>query len=189
MVTMTLEDGTVRQREIRISSLPELSSDVAFQFSFSMEKTTQIPTVKEWRFHFIGGRRIVSEEQAEIEKAQKLEAADRARQQAAAASARIKSELARLPTLGGTERVFVGSDKKCADEFAEALKSEGLALRKKIAELLTYNCGFLVPRGTHVRTDAADGQHSFVTIAEGSTAGKSGWVLSKFVIRAGASTH
>jgi hypothetical protein len=148
---------------------------------------------------FAGGVRLLSDEakeklrlkeEQEAAAAEKVEqrrqaAAEKAeqRRQAARASllnAKEKAErdrLAKLPVLraGDATSLFIGSDRRCAEQFQEALSREGLEKRKRIAELVQYGCGFAVAGGVRVSVQQR-GPFSFVLIEEGTDRGKQGWV-------------
>jgi hypothetical protein len=94
----------------------------------------------------------------------------------AAEAARIAA-IAKLPMLdSGMSAAFVGSDRKCSEEFQQALAMEGVEKRKRIAELVSYHCGFIVgePRA-HVLRLNEDRGFCEVRLASGKHAGESGW--------------
>ena len=103
---------------------------------------------------------------------------ERARGNAAEARVAARAaELAKLPLLssGGTT-AFVGADRKCAQQFQEALALDGLEKRKRIADLVTYGCGFIAHSPIRVTTTPQLGEYVLITIADGNQAGRSGWV-------------
>ncbi len=82
-----------------------------------------------------------------------------------------------LPTLdNGNVAVFLGSDRKCSEQFVQALSMDGLEKRKKMADLVTFGCGYLEDRGSRVKRIQADSTYCLVTPAEGKHEGKPGWV-------------
>jgi hypothetical protein len=74
---------------------------------------------------------------------------------------------------------FVAADEKCAIDYASALRIGGLDGRKRVAELVTYHCGFLVDNGTRVAIQSREGLYSVVKIVDGKSAGELGWILSR----------
>jgi len=105
-------------------------------------------------------------------------AAERARAKATQARVAARAaELAKLPLLssGGTT-AFVGADRKCAQQFQEALALDGLEKRKRIADLVTYGCGFIADSPVRVTTTPQRGEYVLITIADGNQTGRSGWV-------------
>ena len=52
--------------------------------------------------------------------------------------------LAKLPMIvSGGESIFLGSDRKCAEQFQQALAMDGLEKRKRLADLISHGCGFI----------------------------------------------
>lgn len=87
-----------------------------------------------------------------------------------------------LPRLkNGNAAIFLGSDRKCSTQFVQAMSMDGLEKRKKVAELVSFGCGYLVDAGVHVRRLATDAAYCRVEMAEGKQAGKSGWVPCSWV--------
>jgi hypothetical protein len=104
-------------------------------------------------------------------------AAQAERKRAADAAASRAAFLSKLPTLNaGGSVAFLGSDRKCAVQFQDALAMEGLEKRKRIAELVSYQCGILVDNSVRITPGQRDGTFLVVTIADGKHQGKSGWV-------------
>jgi hypothetical protein len=104
------------------------------------------------------------------------------------AAAEGKARFARAAYLGslpiinnGNAAIFIGSDRKCSEQFVQAISMDGLEKRKKMAELVTFGCGYLVDAGIHVKRIAADATYCRVEPAEGKQAGKSGWVPCSWV--------
>jgi hypothetical protein len=111
-----------------------------------------------------------------------VQTAELTKKKAANAAETLRAHLAQSPTLSsGFEEVFVGSDRKCAQQFMEALSIEGLEKRKRIADLVSYGCGFTVPAGTHVKLSQNSGQFVQVSVVEGRYSGKFGWVPSAWM--------
>jgi hypothetical protein len=82
-----------------------------------------------------------------------------------------------LPTLNnGNAAIFLGADRKCSEQFVQAMSLEGLEKRKKMAELVTFGCGFLVDAGAHVKRLEENTGYCRVTPVEGKQLGKPGWV-------------
>jgi hypothetical protein len=107
--------------------------------------------------------------------AQKQRAASQKR--AAEASSARAAALAKFPILNsGTPSAFIGSDRKCAAQFQEALGMEGLEKRKRIADLVSYGCGFLAENPVRVSPGQRDGAFVFVTMMDGKQLSKNGWV-------------
>ncbi len=150
-------------------------------------------TVTEASAEFLGGERTPSPEAAAKETAalESARRAEEAQRQAAVLAAKKKAEkatadrlayLAKFPVLfNSNEAVFIGSDQKCSDQFVQALSMDGLEKRKKLADLLAYGCGFLVPSKTHVEAVQRDATHTLVRPLEGTVTGKVGWVPSTWV--------
>jgi len=112
------------------------------------------------------------------------EKADRARIEAAkvAAAKKETDRIAKLPRLfNGAEAIFVGSDRKCEQQFVETIPMDGLEKRKRLAELVSYGCGFIANAGTHLTVIQSSGGYSYVVVEDGNQAGKSGWVVSSWV--------
>ena len=82
-----------------------------------------------------------------------------------------------LPTVNnGNVAIFFGADRKCSEQFVQALSMDGLEKRKKMADLVTFGCGYLADAGVHVKRLAADASYCQVAPAEGKQVGKPGWV-------------
>jgi len=193
-VTITFENGRQAIETIEISSIP-LGSKQRFE-SPDLEGRYVARAAKSWDIQFEGGRRTPSPQQALIEEkaqqaeweAQKANAAKAAAARRAAAvkviaekKAAREAELAQLPKLSGADLHFVGYDKKCVDEFLDASSMEGLAKRKRIAELISYQCGFIENDGVPVDVLAREGKHVRIRIRDGHNTGKVGWVFSGVV--------
>jgi hypothetical protein len=110
------------------------------------------------------------------------------RRQAAKEAAQQKQDadrrayLAKFPTVNnGYTALFFGADRKCAVQFVEALSMEGLEKRKRLADLISYQCGFMEKIGVHVQKLQVSGDYLEVKIVDGDDAGKSGWVPSAWV--------
>jgi tetratricopeptide (TPR) repeat protein len=105
-------------------------------------------------------------------------------------AAEVDAEMAKLPILnGGSSVAFLAADRKCAEQFQKAFSMEGLEKRKRLAELVQYKCGLVVDTPVHlaklpVETVEAiqhKATYTSVTIAEGESKGKSGWVPTSWV--------
>ena len=184
----TYHGGRTREADIRVPVLP-VSSSGRIQCPFGPTAQIDAYTIE----HFGGFRNV---DQAEARKLQPLlsEAARKARDAARQADeAAKKAEASRLekrraflaaqPKLdAGTEGVPVAADKKCLQQTVEAVAMEGLEKRKRLAELVSFGCIFLVPRGTPVSaSDRGEGDPQQVTMLTGQYAGRSGWVLGAWV--------
>lgn len=124
---------------------------------------------------FIDGAREPGPEAA------KREAAAARSASIAAAKARIQA-LAKFPTLeSGFSSAFVGSHKKCSAQFLEATAMEGLEKRKRLADLISFGCGFTAGNSNHVTVGSKDGNFAVVTLMEGPHSGRSGWVPSSWI--------
>ncbi len=99
-------------------------------------------------------------------------------QEKRAADAKARAAvLAKLPVVdSGSPSVFFGADRKCSEQFVQALSVEGLEKRKKIAELVTFGCGFIDDGRLHVKRAEAQGSFCRVIPMEGKHQGGSGWV-------------
>jgi tetratricopeptide (TPR) repeat protein len=100
------------------------------------------------------------------------------------------AEMAKLPILnGGSSVAFVAADRKCAEQFQQVFSMEGLEKRKRLAELVQYKCGLVVDTPVHLAKLSVEAveaiQHKAayisVTIVEGESKGKSGWVPAEWV--------
>lgn len=108
-------------------------------------------------------------------KAQKA-AADRIIAQQKAESDHRKY-LAGFPTAqSGYTSIFVGSDRKCAQQFVEALSMEGIEKRKRLADLISYQCGFIDKPGVHMQKMSTVGGFCEVKTIDGERPGATGWV-------------
>jgi hypothetical protein len=97
------------------------------------------------------------------------------------AEAEERAAIAKLPIVdSGMVSVFVASDRKCSEQFVDALKMEGIEKRKRLADLVTYGCGFLVDPGMHVSRIREDRAFCEVRVANGKKLG-SGWVPCAWV--------
>lgn len=72
--------------------------------------------------------------------------------------------------------LFVAADRKCAMQFQQSLKLDGLDLRKAMAELVAYSCGFIVPSAVRATQENSDSGFALITISEGSFKNRAGWV-------------
>lgn len=128
-----------------------------------------------------------AEAQAAEEKADRERVAAAQRKAAIASAAVRKREveaanaraarLAKLPWVNsGGLSAFIASDRKCAEQFQQALAMDGLEKRKHLADLLSYGCGFLADSPVHAELLQKDGNYALVKLAEGKQDGRSGWV-------------
>lgn len=87
------------------------------------------------------------------------------------------AHLRSLPTISnGNASIFLGADRKCSEQFVQAMSLQGLEKRKKVAELVTFGCGFVVDAGAHVKRLEASTGYCRVSAAEGKQQGRPGWV-------------
>jgi len=109
---------------------------------------------------------------------------ERATRAAAAAKDRAAQDAAlrSLPTVNnGNVAIFLGADRKCSEQFVQAMSLEGLEKRKKMAELVTFGCGYLADAGVHVKRLETQSTYCRVAPAEGKQQGKPGWVPCSWV--------
>jgi len=130
-------------------------------------------------------REQAARDEAEAER--KSVAAQRAAEQKARAkrNAEEKAEreyLARFPILNsGASTIFVGSDRKCSEQFVQALSMEGLEKRKRLAELVSYGCGFIEDSNVHAMRLQAEGSYCQVRLVNGKHLNEMGWVPCSWV--------
>lgn len=123
--------------------------------------------------------------EAEIEKRRlsaerTLAARERARE--AAYEKERAAYLSKLPFLeSGGEMIFIGSDRKCSEQFVQAMNMDGLDKRKRMADLISYGCGFTDPHGLHVTRVNSDGAYCQIAMAEGKHQSDRGWVLCSWI--------
>jgi hypothetical protein len=133
------------------------------------------------RFNPVAANAVLMHGQPDPLDVARFERAERQRKnaetKAAADSAARSAALAKLPILNsGSAAAFIGSDRKCAQQFQEALGMDGLEKRKRIAELVSYGCGFLADSPVRVTSGQRDGAFVLITLADGRQQGKSGWI-------------
>lgn len=88
--------------------------------------------------------------------------------------------LAKLPLISA-EMLFIGSDRKCAEQFQQTMAMEGLEKRKRLSELQEYGCGFITDGPVRAEILRKDSAFVAVKLANGQHAGKSGWVPAAWV--------
>lgn len=131
-------------------------------------------TVDKFSVAFIRGIPVASDVVA-FKKAESVRAAERKR--ASDAAATRAAFLAKLPTLNsGTTVAFMGSDRKCAVQFQDSLRMDGLEKRKRLADLVSFGCGFLADAPVKVQVVQKEGDYTLVNLADGKLNGKGGWV-------------
>jgi hypothetical protein len=87
------------------------------------------------------------------------------------------AELAKFPVLdSGAPSLFIGSDRKCAEQFVQTLSMEGLAKHKQLADLILYGCGFVEDGNVHAMRLKTEGSYCQVKLIEGKHPNRSGWV-------------
>jgi hypothetical protein len=127
------------------------------------------------------------EERAEAAAEQRRSAARKAAEAKALAKQKAEQRareayLAQFPTLeNGAEAIFIGSDRKCSEQFVQAMSMDGIEKRKRIADLVSYGCGFVDSRGVHVKRVRNEGAYCQVSPIEGKHQTESGWVPCSWV--------
>ncbi len=116
-------------------------------------------------------------------RADEIAKANAEKKKAADAAAREAARLAKLPILhSGLQAAFLGSDRKCAEQFQQALAMDGLEKRKRIADLVSYNCGNIVGDGVHVSAvGPPSGGYRQVSVEEGRDRFKHGWIPESWI--------
>lgn len=120
-----------------------------------------------------------AEREAERRAEEKAQAAKRSVEEAArrAAIAKENARLAKMPSVvSGTSGVFVAADTACARDYAVAMNAGGIEGRKKLADLLTYQCGKIADSGFHVTVIRRQSPYAQVHIENGTLSGSVGWV-------------
>jgi hypothetical protein len=85
--------------------------------------------------------------------------------------------LSKFPTIdNGADSVFIGSDRKCSEQFVQAVSLEGLEKRKRLADLISYGCGFVEDRKVHAVKIQTVGAYCLVRLVNGKRPNDSGWV-------------
>jgi hypothetical protein len=113
-------------------------------------------------------------DQEDLVRIARLKASESARRSALTAR---DARLRQLPLLAsGSVTAFIAADRKCAQQFQDALKLEGLEKRKHIADLFAYGCGFVAASPVRILVVKRDAEYALITLADGKTEGKSGWV-------------
>ena len=99
------------------------------------------------------------------------------------AAAQEAARVAKLPRLvSGRAHAFLGSDRKCAEQFQQALTMDGLERRKRIADLLSYDCGILVDDMVHVSPiGLLVSGYRLVSVEDGNDRFKRGWVPESWI--------
>lgn len=83
--------------------------------------------------------------------------------------------LTKFPILSsGASSIFVGADRKCSEQFVQALSMEGLEKRKRLAELVSYGCGFIEDTNVHAMRVQTDGAYCQVRLINGKHPNESG---------------
>ncbi|MEX2261005.1 MAG: hypothetical protein WD696_03595 [Bryobacteraceae bacterium] len=127
-----------------------------------------------FRISFVDGDSQAMIDARTAERQRRAEAAEAKKQMEQAAR---DAFLAKFPIIqSGGESSFIGADRQCAIEFSQALTMEGLAKRKKIAELVSFQCGFIVPAGTHVAVKEKQDGYALVVVVDGTHSTKAGWI-------------
>ena len=84
--------------------------------------------------------------------------------------------------LSGRVGAFVASDPTCSQEYVQALTTSGLELRKKISDLVRYDCGFFTTSGVHAKVLERRSAKALVKLLDGDQAGRTGWVPASWII-------
>jgi hypothetical protein len=93
-----------------------------------------------------------------------------------------QASLAKMSTLSnGAELIFVGADRKCSEQFVQAAGMEGLEKRKRLAELISYGCGFTTRTGSHISVLQSSAGFSLVKLEDGKETGRTGWIPTKWM--------
>jgi hypothetical protein len=88
-----------------------------------------------------------------------------------------QAELRRYPAISnGYVTIFVGADRRCSEQFAQALSIGGLELRKTTDELLKYHCGFTEMTGLRAKKLDVSAGYCRVKFLEGDHQDQEGWV-------------
>ena len=120
------------------------------------------------------------ERKAADEKARAVKQAADAKVQAAKQAADEKTLAALFAASpivdSGTRVVFFGADRKCSEQFVQAIATEGIEGRKKLAELVTFGCGFTDDSRLHVKRYEVQGSSCRVIPIEGKHQGSAAWV-------------
>jgi len=114
----------------------------------------------------------------------------------------FEASYGKLPILNtGSAVAFLASDRKCAQQFQQAFSMDGIEKRKRIAELIQYQCGSVIDvpvrlealsvdavetigdGGLYVKVTVADcvGALKNCPLGNEKARGKTGWVLAKWV--------
>jgi hypothetical protein len=102
---------------------------------------------------------------------------DDARAELARRGKALQDALAKTPTVvNDMALMFFGADRKCAEEYSAALSMDGLAKRKKLAELVAFGCGFTEKQNMHVLQVGKEQGFCLVRLVEGDHYDKQGWV-------------
>lgn len=146
-----------------------------------VEKTLVAPTAREVAVK-AAARKAEQDRQARLKKAEQDRQASVAR-----AEQEQQARLATMATLfSGAELLFIGADRKCSEQFVQASEMEGLEKRKRLAELISYSCGFATRPGVHISILQSANGYSLVRLEDGKEAGKTGWVPLKWMIQPGS---
>lgn len=127
---------------------------------------------------------VAAFKRAELNRARAATARAAEQKRATDSIAAEATRLSKLPLLNsGSPVAFLGADRKCAQQFQDALGMEGLEKRKRLADLVSYGCGSLVDSPVRVAAGQRVGDFLVVTVADGKYLGKSGWVLAAWLNR------
>jgi hypothetical protein len=100
-----------------------------------------------------------------------------------AAEASRLAKIRALPLIrSGSSQVFVAADRKCGEQFQEALSMDGLEKRKRIAEIVSYGCGSYAASPVHAEVKMETGGYALVVLAEGVNRNLAGWVPLQWVV-------
>lgn len=166
--------GQSKTARIRIPSMPPESSQ-----GFTAEIPSEPFQVDSYSFRLVGGVASDTPEESARKTADARVRAARDREERA-------RYLAQFPMLlPGSEAAFVGADRKCAAQFVEAMQMEGLEKRKRIAELISFRCGFTVKCGTRVQPLNSESGYTQVKVVEGERADQAGWVPAGWIRKPG----
>jgi hypothetical protein len=125
---------------------------------------------------------VRKEEEAREEAASRRVAEQTAKAKQDADAKARREHLAKFPILNsGTPSVFVGADRKCSEQFVQAMSMDGLEMRKRLADLVSYGCGFIEESGSQVVRARADGVYCQVRFVDGKHQGEYGWTPCSWV--------
>lgn len=112
-------------------------------------------------------------------KREKAEQAKQAAERVARERAR-QAYLAKFSLLNSGAANFIGADRKCSEEFVQALSMDGLEKRQRLLQLITL-CGFTEEHPVHVAKEQTDGAYCKVRLVDGEHPNATGWVPCSWI--------